>query len=106
MFRRLSDQPLTLTLKVDGRTIRAAPGDTVAAALLAAGVNTFCRSAVSRSARGPYCGMGVCFDCRVTIDGVGSRQACLTPVHEGMEVVTGGGRRSLLAEMSMDGKQR
>jgi D-hydroxyproline dehydrogenase subunit gamma len=37
--------------------------------------------------------MGVCFDCLVTIDGVGSRQACLVPVHEGMNVETQQGRR-------------
>jgi predicted molibdopterin-dependent oxidoreductase YjgC len=85
-------------LTVDGRTIAAAPGDTVAAALLAAGVTGFCRSPVSQAVRAPYCGMGVCFECRVTIDGVGGCQACLTSVRDGMEVVTGIGRRALLTE--------
>jgi sarcosine oxidase subunit alpha len=86
-------------LTVDGRTVAAAPGDTVAAALLAAGVTSFCRSPVSQAGRAPYCGMGVCFDCRVTIDGVGSRQACLTPVRNGMDVQTGSSRRSLFMEV-------
>jgi sarcosine oxidase subunit alpha len=43
--------------------------------------------------RAPYCLMGVCFDCLVTIDGVGSRQACLVPVQRGMNVETQQGRR-------------
>jgi sarcosine oxidase subunit alpha len=37
--------------------------------------------------------MGVCFDCLVTIDGVGSRQACLVPVHDGMTVESQQGKR-------------
>ena len=98
MFRRLSDRPLTVTIIVNGRSVAAAPGDTVAAALLAAGVTVFCRSTVSQEPRAPYCGMGVCFECRVTIDGVGSRQACLTMVRDGMDIVTGSARRSLLVE--------
>jgi predicted molibdopterin-dependent oxidoreductase YjgC len=99
MFRRLPDKPLTITLAVDGRLIRAAPGDTVAAALLAADIIGFCRSPVSDGLRAPYCCMGVCFDCRLTIDGVGSHQACLTEVRDGMEVSTGSGRRSLIEEI-------
>jgi|EndMetStandDraft_9_1072997.scaffolds.fasta_scaffold00276_11 D-hydroxyproline dehydrogenase subunit gamma len=98
MFRRLSDQPLTVAIMLNGRPVMAAPTDTVAAALLAAGEIAFCRSTVSLEPRGPYCGMGVCFECRVTIDGEGSRQACLTTVRDGMEIVTGGARRSLLIE--------
>lgn len=100
MFRRLSDEALTISLMVDGSPVAAARGDTVAAALLAAGITEFCRSPVSQSARAPFCGMGVCFDCRVTIDGEASRQACLTPVRDGMTVVTGSGRRGLLLEAS------
>jgi NADH dehydrogenase/NADH:ubiquinone oxidoreductase subunit G len=98
MFRRLSNEALTIRLMVDGSPIAAARGDTVAAALLAAGINKFCRSPLSHSARAPFCGMGVCFDCRVTIDGEANRQACLTPVQNGMTISTGSGRRQLLLE--------
>ena len=63
---------------------RARTGDTVAAALLAAGIDHCRTTPVSGAPRAPYCLMGVCFDCLVTIDGVGSRQACLVPVREGM----------------------
>ena len=93
MFRRLGDSGATLTLTVDGKAIRAHIGDTVAAAMLAAGIERFRTTPVSQSPRAPYCLMGVCFDCLVTIDGVGSRQACLVPVREGMAIETQLGKR-------------
>src|SRR5215831_1751235 len=93
MFRRLGDMGATLTLKVDGREIRAREGDTVAAALLAAGVDHFRTTPVSGKPRAPYCLMGVCFDCLVTIDGVGNCQACLIPARDGMRIETGRGKR-------------
>ena len=93
MFRRLDDKGVTLVLKVDGREIRARDGDTVATALLAAGVKHIRTTPVSGAPRAPYCLMGVCFDCLVTIDGVGSRQACLVPVREGMAIETQQGKR-------------
>jgi len=97
MFKRLSEQRgdtgETVSLKVDGKDIRARVGDTVAGAMLAAGVDRFRTTPVTESPRAPYCLMGVCFDCLVTIDGVGSRQACLVPVREGMAVETQLGKR-------------
>jgi D-hydroxyproline dehydrogenase subunit gamma len=93
MFRRSGDKGATLTLTVDGKEIPARIGDTVAAAMLAAGIGRFRTTPVSGAARAPYCMMGVCFDCLVTIDGVGSRQACLVPVREGMAVGTQQGKR-------------
>src|SRR5689334_9746693 len=94
MFRRLVEpERASVQLVVDGRAVTAAPSDSVAAALLAAGV-VVCRiTPVSGAPRAPYCMMGVCFDCLVTIDGVGSRQACLTRVREGMKVETQQGKR-------------
>ncbi len=93
MFRRLDEKASTLVLKVDGREIRACAGDTVAAALLAAGIKHTRTSPVSGTPRAPYCMMGVCFECLMTIDGVGSRQACLVPVRDGMTVETQQGKR-------------
>lgn len=93
MFKRLADIDATVALKVDGKTIHASEGDTVAAAMLAAGL-AHCRTTpVTGAPRAPYCLMGVCFECMVTIDGIGSRQACLVPVSEGMLVETQLGRR-------------
>jgi len=94
MVRRLSDAAdAAVTIAVDGLSVPARAGETVAAALIAAGFWAFRTTGVSGSARGPYCMMGVCFDCLVAIDGVGSRQACLVPVREGMRIETQRGRR-------------
>jgi sarcosine oxidase subunit alpha len=93
MFKRLGDTGETVSLKVDGQPIRARAGDTVAGALLAGGIDRFRTTPVTEAPRAPYCLMGVCFDCLVTIDGVGSRQACLVPVREGMAVETQLGKR-------------
>jgi len=93
MFRRLTENGRALTIVVDGVATPACDGDSVAAALLAAG-HAACRtSAVSGVPRGPYCLMGVCFDCLVMIDGVANRQGCLTPVRDGMRVETQRGKR-------------
>jgi glycine/D-amino acid oxidase-like deaminating enzyme len=74
-----------VAVKFDGREIAAIEGETVAAALAAAGV-TAVRQARSGAPRGPFCGMGVCFDCLVTVDGRASQRACLTAVRAGMDV--------------------
>lgn len=96
MFRRLPDAAVAgVTIAVDGLSVSARVGDTVAAALLAAGFWAFRTTGVSGESRGPYCMMGVCFDCLVVIDGVGSRQACLVQVREGMRIETQRGRRSI-----------
>jgi len=98
MLKRLSEAlPAAVTIRVDGQSVKAAAGDTVAAALLAAGIGVFRKAPVGGGARAPYCMMGVCFDCLVTIDGVGNRQACLVSVREGMEITTGHGKRSVSA---------
>ena len=93
MFKRLDESGTTLSFTVDGQPIRARTGDTVAAAMLAVGIDHCRTTPVSGAPRAPYCLMGVCFDCLVTIDGVGSRQACLVPVREGMAVETQLGKR-------------
>ena len=89
MFRRLPDhQGDLVTFTFDGKLLTALKGDTVAAALLAAGVSRFRTTSLSGAERGPYCMMGVCFECLVAIDGRGNRQACLTTVEKGMRVET------------------
>jgi predicted molibdopterin-dependent oxidoreductase YjgC len=94
MFRRLPDAAVAVvTISVDGHSVPARAGDSVASALLAAGFGVFRTTAVSGASRGPYCMMGVCFECLVAIDGVGSRQACLVPVRDGMRIETQRGRR-------------
>ena len=72
-------------LSFDGREIEALPGETIAATLAAAGI-TAVRTARSGAPRGPFCGMGVCFDCLVTVDGRPNQRSCLTKVAAGMDV--------------------
>jgi D-hydroxyproline dehydrogenase subunit gamma len=94
MFRRLTEAGrAALTIVIDGVEVPARDGDSVAAAMLASGLAVARTTAVSGAARGPFCLMGVCFDCLVTIDGVGSRQACMTAVRPGMRIETGRGKR-------------
>jgi predicted molibdopterin-dependent oxidoreductase YjgC len=76
-------------ISVDGRPVEVDAGLSVLAALWNAG-GTALRRSVSGEERGPLCGMGVCHECRVTIDGVAHRRSCLEAVREGMEVRTGG----------------
>lgn len=73
-------------ITVDGQAIEARRGDSVAAAVLAAGVMPTRHAPVSGAPRTPYCMMGVCFECLMTIDGRTNRQACMTPVQDGMVV--------------------
>ena len=76
-----------IKMRCDGREIIVVEGTSVAAALLGAGVARF-RSSITGEPRGPVCGMGVCMECRVTIDGEAHRLACQTLCREGMEVMT------------------
>ena len=93
MFKRLDEAASIVAIEVDGKTVRARSGDTVAAAMLAGGIDHCRTTPVSGAPRAPYCLMGVCFECLVTIDGVGSRQGCLVPVRDGMRVETQQGKR-------------
>lgn len=77
-----------VNIQVDGEPVQAFAGESVATVLLALGRRTF-RHTEQGAPRGLFCGMGVCFDCLVTVDGVENVRACLTPVAEGMVIATG-----------------
>lgn len=77
---------------VDDRRLRVASGITVAAALFNLDLASF-RESVSGSARGPVCGMGVCFECRVTIDSRPHQRACLIQISDGMNIRTASATR-------------
>lgn len=79
----------TVEIRVDGVTVEVPAGISVAAALLNHGTWSFRRS-VTGEPRAPLCAMGICFECRVRIDGVAHRRACLRTVAPGMEVRTDG----------------
>src|SRR5512143_3076495 len=80
----------TVDVTVDGEKVQTYLGETVATVLLAMGRPAFRHTERGHSPRGVFCGMGVCFDCLVTIDGQSNVRACVTPVQPGMVVETGG----------------
>ena len=87
MFRRISNPKTDLIrLNYEGQSIYAQPGETLAAALLAAGINEFRATPEKGSERGPFCMMGTCFDCLVVIDEQPNRQACQVFVEPGMKI--------------------
>ena len=81
------------TVYFEGRPVAACEGDTVAAALLAAGHIVTRTTPVSGAERGPFCMMGVCFDCLLEIDGEPNRQGCMVDVREGMKIRAMSGAR-------------
>jgi predicted molibdopterin-dependent oxidoreductase YjgC len=99
MFRRLPDSDAAeLQVTIDGEPCTARAGDTVAAALFAAG-RAACRTTpVSGAPRGPYCLMGACFDCLVELDGRPNVQACMVTVRPGLSARRQLGARQLPAE--------
>jgi aerobic-type carbon monoxide dehydrogenase small subunit (CoxS/CutS family) len=72
----------------DGEKIDAITGQSVAAALLAANQRTLRKTRVNNNDRGVFCGIGVCFDCLVVIDGITNQRACLIEAKPGMKVQT------------------
>jgi aerobic-type carbon monoxide dehydrogenase small subunit (CoxS/CutS family) len=81
--------PETVTLSVNGVTIEMLADSMVSAAVLKTGTSAFRRS-VTGEPRGPLCGMGICFECRVTIDGEPHCRSCQTVCRDGMDVRTDG----------------
>jgi predicted molibdopterin-dependent oxidoreductase YjgC len=81
--------PFTFTF--DGRPVQAEPGQSVAAALIATGQRSWRRTRIEGNPRGVFCGIGVCFDCLVTINGRPNHRACLVEVQPGDAVCTQGG---------------
>ena len=76
-----------ILLTVNGAHISVKPGATVAVAILMAGQLVFRRS-VSGEPRGPLCGMGICYECRVTINGEPHARSCQILCRPGMQVIT------------------
>lgn len=77
-----------LALKVNGAEIQVPAGATVGVAVMMAGQP--CRVSVTGEPRGPLCGMGICFECRVTINGRLHCRSCQIVCESGMEVRTNG----------------
>lgn len=82
----------SLTLTLDGQPITAAPGQSIGAALTDAGIRSWRTTRHGGRPRGLFCGIGICFDCLLTVDGRPNQRACLVPARDGM-VLESGGRR-------------
>lgn len=93
---RVEDHPVlgkraeakAVTILVDGDPVSALEGETVAAALMAAGKRVFRHTQKRGEPRGYFCGLGRCTDCIMTINGVPQVRTCITLVKEGMSVET------------------
>jgi aerobic-type carbon monoxide dehydrogenase small subunit (CoxS/CutS family) len=88
--RRLAEskdlhRPHAVSITVNGQRTLAHPGESLAAALLASGYSGF-RRTQSGKLRAPYCNMGVCYECLVTVDGQSGQRSCLIPVRADMVV--------------------
>lgn len=94
--RRIGTHPIlgplpgaaTVRVTLDGRPLSARAGEPIIAALLAAGVRVFRTMPGAGEARGGYCMIGRCSDCLMTVDGELNVRACVTPVRDGMRIVT------------------
>lgn len=82
-------EPVEFTL--DGRPLSAVAGQSVAAALIDAGVRSWRTTRLRGRPRGVFCGIGVCFDCLITVDGRSGVRACLLPVADGMTLISENG---------------
>ncbi len=79
--------PEMVRVKVNGAPLEVPEGVTVATAVILAGETAF-RGSVLGEARGPLCGMGICFECRVTLDGAPHARSCQILCREGMVIET------------------
>ncbi|MGW1716943.1 (2Fe-2S)-binding protein [Streptomyces sp. NPDC002156] len=86
----MSTRPLpeTATVTIDGSPSEAWAGQSVTAALVTAGVWSLSRNPVNGRPRGPFCGMGVCMECEVTINGRPGSRSCTAHVTDGMDIRT------------------
>jgi predicted molibdopterin-dependent oxidoreductase YjgC len=95
-YRRIDSHPILgplpdhqeCSILVDSEPIRAREGEPILAALLAHGIHVTRLTEIREQPRGLFCGIGLCTDCMLTVDGVPNVRSCITPVREGMVIVT------------------
>ena len=80
-----------ISITIDGHKVEAYSGETIATVLLTSGHNIFQHTGEALLPRSLYCGMGICFNCLVTVDGVPNILACVTQATAGMSIETRGG---------------
>jgi sarcosine oxidase subunit alpha len=77
----------TFEIEVDGKTILACSGQTIAEALLANGLRML-RITPKQASRGVYCGMGICYECRMIVNGIPNVRTCMTLATPGCRITT------------------
>ena len=82
------DQQRQVTILVNGKEIKAIEGEPIASALIAAGIMVFHKTRLRKDPRGFFCGIGLCSDCMMVVDGVPNVRTCITPVRDGMKIET------------------
>lgn len=75
-----------VTITVEGKETEAYEGEPIAAALLASGIKVFRKTKKRKDPRGPYCGIGLCTDCVMKVNGEPNVRTCITPVEDGMVI--------------------
>ena len=86
MFKKQYESHETVSIIFEGKNLDVEIGHTVASAILVGENMVFRSSVVSGQPRGPYCMMGVCFECLIEIDGIPNQRACMIPVMQAMEI--------------------
>lgn len=94
-----TEAPGRVTATFEGEPLSCARGASVAAALIATGTRAW-RETRDGASRGLFCGIGVCFDCLVEIDGESGQRACMIPLAEGMDVRRASGPGAVAPEDS------
>ena len=77
-----------VNITINGKPFSVAVGTTAAAAVISAGIPS--RHSITNQPRAPLCGMGICLECRMTVNGVPHVKSCQLPCAEGMEISTDG----------------
>jgi len=75
-------------ITVDDKMLNAIEGEPIASALMANGIMVFRRTRIKKEPRGYFCGIGLCTDCMMTVNGVQNVRTCITPVKKGMKIET------------------
>jgi sarcosine oxidase subunit alpha len=86
--RKSANQKNLINISINGKTVQVLPNDTVASSALCFGLSHTRTPAISGAPRAPFCLMGVCYECLMTIDGVPNQRACMTKVKEGMSITS------------------
>lgn len=84
----IQEEAKLVEIFVDGKPIEAREGEMIAAALTAAGIRAFRKTAIKHKPRGIFCAIGRCTDCAMTVDGVPNVRTCVTRVRDGMRIET------------------